>query len=148
MADEPLEHIIHGTMRGGLYYTSGDGVYSMLYMPGNSAETDYEITLPGGADVALARLNVYYTWQKGTSKYPEMKVTITNTSGTYEVPLDESYNDSPCTGLAFTYPFGNYVYDVAPFITESGSYTVKGRTTELLVRRDQRAISVSQHLAS
>ncbi|KAF5414011.1 MAG: hypothetical protein C5S38_05290 [Candidatus Methanophagaceae archaeon] len=97
----------------------------MLYGPGYSAETDYEITLPGDADVALARLNVYYTWQKGTSKYPEMKVEITNTSGTYEVPLDESYNDSPCTGLAFTYPFGNYVYDVAPYITGSGSYTVK-----------------------
>jgi hypothetical protein len=125
MADEPLEHIIHGTIEGGLYYTTGDGLYSMLYGPGYSAETDYEITLPGDADVALARLNVYYTWQKGTSKYPEMKVEITNTSGTYEVPLDESYNDSPCTGLAFTYPFGNYVYDVAPYITGSGSYTVK-----------------------
>ncbi|KAF5431094.1 Serine protease, subtilase family, partial [Candidatus Methanophagaceae archaeon] len=27
MADEPLEHIIHGTIEGGLYYTTGDGLY-------------------------------------------------------------------------------------------------------------------------
>ncbi|KAF5435035.1 Serine protease, subtilase family [Candidatus Methanophagaceae archaeon] len=124
MNDEPLESIIHGTIRGGLYYTTGDGRYSMLYVPGNTAETHYDITLPEGADVAFARLNVYYTWQKGTSKYPEMNVSITNSSGTYVLPLDASYNDSPCTGLAFTYPFGNYVYDMTPCITGSGSYTV------------------------
>ncbi|KAF5430955.1 Serine protease, subtilase family [Candidatus Methanophagaceae archaeon] len=123
-SDQPLEHIIHGTIRGGLYYTQGDGRYTGLYLPGYNTTATYDITLPDGADVALARLNVYYTWQKGTSKYPEMMVNITNSSGTYVLTLNASYNDSPCTGLAFTFPYGNYVYDVAPYISGSGSYTV------------------------
>ena len=124
-ADEHINAVAwHGTLRGSLNYTTGDGVYSTLYNPGDSATTHYDITLPAGAVVKLARLNVYYTWSK--ADYPVMEVSITNATGTYVVPLAASYNDRPCPSpaIGYEYPFGNYVYDLTPYIQGSGTYTV------------------------
>ena len=126
-ADEHINAVAwHGTLRGGLNYTTGDGYYTGLYSPGAYQTTHYNIELPAGASVVLARLNVYYTWSK-TETYPVMEVSITNTSGTYVVPLDKSYNDRPCDSpaIGFDYPYGNYVYDLTPYIAGSGSYTVR-----------------------
>ena len=123
-ADEHINAVAwHGMLRGGLNYTTGDGEYSGLYSPGDTATTHYDITLPAGASVELARLNVYYTWSK--ADYPVMEVSITNASGTYVVPLAASYNDRPCPSpaISFEYPFGNYVYDLTPYIQGSGTYT-------------------------
>ena len=124
-ADELFEVVQHGTIRGGLNFTTGDGVYSNLYNPGDTATVHYDVTLPGGATVELARLNVYYTWSK--YGYPMMEVNITNTTGkTYTVPLNKSYNDRPCDSppVSYNYPYGNYVYDLTPYIKGSGTYTV------------------------
>jgi hypothetical protein len=128
-ADEHINAIAwHGMLHGGLHYTTGDGQYSTLYDPGDSVDIHYNITLPAGASIELARLNVYYTWSKQvtTGVYPVMEVRITNTSDTYVVPINASYNDRPCGSptIAFEYPFGNYVYDLTPYITGNGSYTV------------------------
>ncbi|MCK4458630.1 MAG: DUF3344 domain-containing protein, partial [Methanosarcinales archaeon] len=128
-ADEPINAIAwHGMLHGGLHYTTGDGAYTGLYIPGNSVDTDYSITLPAGASIELARLNVYYTWSKvgTTGVYPVMEVRITNTTGTYLVASAAEYNDRPCgsPAIAFEYPFGNYVYYLTPYITGDGSYTV------------------------
>jgi hypothetical protein len=123
-ADESLVTLIDGTIRGGLLYTTGDGVYETLYDHGNITTVHYDINLPLGATVVLARLNVYYTWSK--HDYPLMEVNITNQTETYTIPLTASYNDRPCNNPAISqdYPFGNYVYDLTPYIKESGSYTV------------------------
>jgi hypothetical protein len=129
-ADEHIDGVAwHGMLHGGLHYTTGDGVYAGLYTPGNSEDTVYSITLPAGASIELARLNVYYTWSKfySTGVYPVMEVRITNTTGTtYLVPINASYNDRPCESpaIGYDYPFGNYVYDLTPYITGDGSYTV------------------------
>ena len=123
-ADESLVTVINGTIRGGLLYTTGDGVYRMLYDHGDITTVHYGVNLPSGATVALARLNVYHTWSK--HDYPLMEVKITNQTGTYPLPLTVSYNDRPCDNpaISFDYPFGNYVYNLTPYIRGSGSYTV------------------------
>ena len=126
-SDEIFEEAFHDVLRGGLLFTTGDGEYSTLYSPGDTATIHYDITtlLPEGAVVKLARLNVYYTWSR-TKMYPEMEISITNATGTYVVPLDKSYNDRPCTSpaIAFEYPWGNYIYDITSYIQGRGTYTV------------------------
>ena len=127
-ADESLNTAFHGTIHGGLDFTTGDGVYTSLYDPGVSTDIHYDITLPDGASVELARLNVYYTWSQidETGVYPSMEVNITNASGTHTLSTVAEYNDRPCDTPAITYdyPFGNYVYDLSPYVNESRTYTV------------------------
>ena len=127
MADEPLKNIAHGMLLGGLIFTTGDGEYGGLYSVGSSMDTTYEITLPAGASVELARLNVYYTWYKDKDSCPEMEVSIDGTV----VPLDESYNDIKCMcpGMYYVYPWGNYVYDIKDYIQGSNTYTVTVKRT-------------------
>ena len=126
MADEPLENVFHGTLRGGLLFTTGDGTYSGLYDPGDYKNTTYEITIPPDASVVLARLNVYYTWHYEKDSCPAMEVSITNAFGAYVVPLDRDYNDIKCQrpGVAWVFPWGNYVYNLTPHIQGSGTYMV------------------------
>jgi len=119
MADEPLDNIAHGTLHGGLIFTTGDGEYGGLYSVGDIMDTTYEITLSAGASVKLARLNVYYTWHKDKESCPEMEVSIDGTV----VPLDESYNDIKCWE-PWNLPWGNYVYDIKDYIAGSGTYTI------------------------
>ena len=123
-ADEVLEESFHAVLRGGLLYTTGDGNYISLYNPGDSLVVNYNISLPSGADAVLARLNVYYTWSK--YGYPIMEVSITNQTGTYIVPLSKSYNDRPCDSpqISKDYLWGDYVYDLTPYIKGSYTYTV------------------------
>ena len=122
MTDEPLENVFHGTLHGGLIFTTGDGTYGKLDPPGSYKNTTYEITLPAGASVELARLNVYYTWHEDKESCPEMEVSIDGTV----VPLDVSYNDIKChcPGADWEFPWGNYVYDITDYIQGSGTYTV------------------------
>ena len=128
MADEPLENVFHGILHGSLIFTTGDGTYGGLSPYRN---TTYEITLPTGATVELARLNVYYTWHYEKDSCPQMEVRITNETGTYVVPLDRRYNDikCQCPGAAFVYPWGNYVYNLTYYITGNGTYTVSVKKT-------------------
>ena len=125
--DEPLENVAHGTLHGGLIFTTGDGEYGGLYSPGDSIDTTYEITIPAGASVKLARLNVYYTWHYEKDSCPAMEVSIDGTV----VPLDVSYNDikCQCPGAAWEFPWGNYVYDITDCIASSGTYTVTVKRT-------------------
>jgi len=126
MADEPLENVAHGKLHGHMIYTTGDGVYSSLYSVGDTQVTNYDITIPAGASVKVANLNVYYTWCKPQGTCPEMEVSIENGTGTYVLPLEKAYNDVKCTcpGASWILMWGNYVYDVADYIDGSGTYTV------------------------
>lgn len=119
MADHPLKNVAHGTLHGGLIFTTGDGEYGGLYSNGASIDTNYEITLPEGATVKLARLNVYYTWCKPEHTCPEMEVSIDGNI----LLLDASYNDIKCWG-SWIFAWGNYVYDITDYIQGSGTYTV------------------------
>ena len=124
--DEPLENVAHGTLHGGVLFTTGDSQYTGLYQVGSSVDAHYDITLPEGAGVELAHLNVYYTWHYEMNSCPQMEVSITNATGTHILPLEKAYNDLKCTcpGAAWVFPWGNYVYDLTDSIQGSGSYTV------------------------
>jgi len=126
MADEPLENVAHGKLRGGLIFTTGDGSYGCVNSPGATKEAQYEITLPEGVAVKLAQLNVYYTWCKPEHVCPEMEVGITNETGTYVVPLEKRYNDIKCRGpdASWVYTWGDYIYNLTDYIRGSGTYTV------------------------
>ena len=122
-ADEPLENLISGRLNGGLIFTTGTGAYGGLYNYGDSRSAQYDITLPDGAAVELARLNVYYTWVYPKTFRPEMEVSITNQTGTHILTADRYYDDRKGWGSWDMY-WGNWVYDVAPYIQESGTYSV------------------------
>ena len=127
MADEPLENVAHGKLHGHMIYTTGDGAYTGLYSVGDTQVTNYDITIPAGASVKVANLNVYYTWTKPQGTCPEMEVSIENgTGGTYVLPLEKAYNDVKCTcpGASWILTWGNYVYDLTDYIDGSGTYTV------------------------
>ena len=126
MADEPLENVAHGKLHGHILFTTGDGTYTGLYSPGATKDTNYGITLPDGAMVERAQLNVYYTWTSPDHSCPEMEVRITNATGTYVVSLEKAYNDIKCTcpGASWIKSWGNYVFDLTDSITGSGTYTV------------------------
>ncbi len=125
-ADEPLDTVAHGTIRGGLYYTTGDSSYvSGGVAPGESVSAQYEIPLPQNATIALARFYVYYTW---ASIYPEMQVNITTPEGsTYQdLTLETSYNDRKCFP-GFNNLWGTYTFNLTPYINGSGTYSVTVR---------------------
>ena len=126
IADEPLESFKHGTLRGGIIFTTGDGTYTGLYSPGATKDVHYETTLPDGATVKLARLNVYYTWTKPDRVCPEIEVSVTNASGTYVLSPEKRYNDIKCQGPGgiYVYTWGNYIYNLTDYVTGSGTYTI------------------------
>ncbi len=122
-ADEPLDNVAHGKIRGGLYYTTGDSNYIMGGVPpGKSVSALYNITLPPGAEVKLARLNLYYTW---TSVYPEPEISITTPNGTtyHNISLDKSYNERKCFP-GFNLLWGNYVFNLTTYVNGNGIYNV------------------------
>jgi hypothetical protein len=125
MADEPLHTFSRGTLHGGLYFTTGDGIYMGLYTPGDSQTVHYNIDIPSASSVKLARLDVYYTWCKNCDPYPEMKIEVTNSTDTYTVMPLVMYNDRAGSFSNFNLPWGNYVFDLSDYITERGIYTVK-----------------------
>ena len=129
--DEPLENVAHGMLNGGVLFTTGDSQYTGLYQLGSFVDAHYDITLPEGAGVELAHLNVYYTWHYEMDSCPQMEVSITNATGTHILPLEKAYNDLKCTcpGAAWVFPWGNYVYDLTDYIQGSGSYTVTVKRT-------------------
>jgi hypothetical protein len=131
MADEPLENVAHGLIHGYLNFTTGDGEYTGLYSVGDSKDTQYDITIPAGASVVSANLNVYYTWYYEKASCPQMEVSITNATGTYILPREKTYNDIKCfcPGASWVFPWGNYVYDLKDYIQCSGTYTVTVKRT-------------------
>ena len=130
MADEPLENVAHGILRGCLNFTTGNGTYGGLYNVNEPIATEYAITIPAGASLKLAKLNVYYTWHYEAS-CPQMQVSITNETGPHVLDLETRYNDMKCqkSTAAWRYPWGNYVYNVTEYITGTGTYTVSVERT-------------------
>jgi hypothetical protein len=125
MADHPLHPFAHGILHGGIYFTTGDGIYMGLYKPGDSQTVHYNIDVPSTSSVKLARLNVYHTWCKNCDPNPEMKIEITNSTGTDTVMPVVTYNDRAGSFSNFNLPWGNYVFDLSDYISGRGSYTVK-----------------------
>ena len=62
--DQPLENYMHGSVKGGMFYTTGDGAYQGVGNPGTTYGTYYNVSynleIPGTPK--LSRLYIYYTW--------------------------------------------------------------------------------------
>jgi len=133
-ADEHLTTVLNGTIQGGLYYTTGNGTYVDGGLTvGETQSTGFGIgtSIPGGAQITLARLNVYYCWSHDFSvppvgMYPSMEVSIINSSGTHVLSADAVYTDRPCdsTAVGYDYPYGNNVYDITDYVKGESSITV------------------------
>jgi len=129
MADEPLENYAHGTVRGGMIYTTGDGWYHSGESEadgtkfGTYYETHYELEIPG--DTKLARLYFYHTWSKPGYKAPKVGITLkTPSDDVYEQDMEKSYNDMSTLGGYGELAWGTYAYDITEYVTESGTYIV------------------------
>ena len=138
MADAPLEHYEHDTVKGGILYTTGDGQYrsgdsgddGTKY--GTSYSINYDLEIEDGTK--LARLYIYYTWSKpsgaGEPKAPKIGVTLETPSGNSEdLSMDKSYNDIKGNLPApyrtyWNYAWGTYAYDITDYVEESGTYVV------------------------
>jgi len=127
-ADDPLDNFMHGKLRGGLLFTTGDSNYGKLN-PGSSRTGAYNINLSQGAQVEHARLNVYYTWTYPEGSLPEMEVNVTNQTGTYTLSASNKYNDRKCWHGYDLY-WGNWVYDVTQYIQGNGLYNITVKCTQ------------------
>lgn len=126
MADEPLTSYLHGSVNGGLLYTTGNANYRLLGSgaKGSVYDLEYELAIPGSTK--LARFYIPYTWAKPDLKAPKIGVTLTTPSGkTRTVALEKSYNDIKGDFGSFRYAWGLYTYNLTDVVTESGTYRVR-----------------------
>jgi hypothetical protein len=138
MADAPLEHYVHDTVKGGILYTTGDGQYRSGDSGDDGTKYDtsysinYDLEIQDGAK--LARLYIYYTWSKpkraGEPKAPKIGVTLETPSGNSEdLSMDKSYSDikgdlPPPYSTYGYHAWGTYAYDITDYMEESGTYEV------------------------
>jgi hypothetical protein len=132
MADHPLENYKHGTVKGGIIYTTGDGTYTGMGLNkyGIYNKVNYNLQIP--STVKHARLYFYYTWAKlgekigdPTYKCPKIGITLKTPSGdVHELSMDKSYNDHKGDQGSWRMPWGTYTYDLTGYVSESGTYVV------------------------
>ncbi|MCK4733379.1 MAG: DUF3344 domain-containing protein, partial [Methanophagales archaeon] len=132
MADHPLENYKHGTVKGGIIYTTGDGTYTGMgeNKYGMYNNFNYNLQIPGTAK--QARLYFYYTWAKLGDKIgdpcykaPKIGVTLKTPSGSvHSLNMERSYNDIKGDFGPYRLPWGTYAYDITTYVSESGTYVV------------------------
>lgn len=119
IADKPLETYAHDTIKGGLYYSVGNGYYSGKIYPGDVYTVTHNVDLPEGATVKFARLYNYWTWSAEgvTGRYPEMKLSFNGK----ELKPEKEYSDRKGWGI-YDYPTGTWAYNVSAFVNGSGTF--------------------------
>ena len=121
-ADEPLINVAHGKLRGSLYITTGDSSYYRNLSSNESVTYIYNISLPEGSEVALARYNVPFTWCSIT---PTAEIDITTPGGTsYTVQPVTAYFDRPCEFSKSNPIYGNFVFNLTLYVQEGGIYKI------------------------
>jgi hypothetical protein len=108
-ADHPLTTYVHDTIYGDLLYTIGDSDYMGELSPGDTYTVSFDLAIPNGATVKIARLYAYWTWSHAGEEgvYPDLDVTFDGA----EVETDREYPDRKGYG-DYDYPCGTYCYDV------------------------------------
>ena len=120
--DHPVTTYAHEQIHGDWRYMVGDTGYWGEISPGGTYPDSFELDIPDGSSIKIARLYAYWTWShagvEGT--YPDMDVTFDGT----EVKRDRDYTDRKGSG-SYDYPSGTYCYDVTDYISGSGVYLVE-----------------------
>ncbi|MBN1761536.1 MAG: DUF3344 domain-containing protein [Methanomicrobia archaeon] len=128
-ADHPLTTYAHDTIYGDLIYTIGDSDYMGELSPGDIYTVSFDLDIPDGATVKIARLYAYWTWSHAGEEgvYPDMDVTFDGA----EAKLDREYPDRKGSG-DYDYPSGTYCYDVTDQVWGSSVYitTAENSATE------------------
>ena len=121
-ADEPLINVAHGKLRGSLYITTGDSSYYRNLTTNESVTYIYNISLPEGSEVALARYYVPFTWCSVT---PTAEIDIATPGGTsYTVSPEASYFDRPCEFSKSNPVSGNFAFNLTPYVQARGIYKI------------------------
>ncbi|MCW3134361.1 MAG: DUF3344 domain-containing protein [Methanophagales archaeon] len=126
-SDEPLENYVHGDVKGGIIYTTGNGQYCGVDCNGTKYGTyndvSYELEVPG--DTKLARLYIYYTWSQPSYKSPKIGVTLNTPSGdVHALNMERSYNDIKGDFNSHRFTWGTYAFNITSYVNESGTYVV------------------------
>ncbi|MBN2489059.1 MAG: DUF3344 domain-containing protein [Methanosarcinaceae archaeon] len=120
-ADKPLTTYQHDSIRGGLFYTTGDSYYSGKLHTGDTYTVYHMVDIPESAVVKFARLYNYWTWgAKGTTGiYPTISLTFDGIILSPEI----EYDDRKGWGI-YDYPGGTWAYDITDYVDGIGSHTV------------------------
>lgn len=124
--DRPMQTFLHDTHRGGLDFSLGDSRYSGELTYNDSYTVNFDVAVPAGSSVKLARAYVYWVWSKNGLEgiYPEFNASLMH-SGTV-VPLPEGQRYTDTKGFVSRYDFfsGADAYDLSREISGSGSYSI------------------------
>ena len=128
-SDEPLENYVHGKVKGGIIYTTGDGQYRGVDCYGTKYGTfynvSYDLAIPVPGSVKLARFYIYYTWSQPPYKAPKIGVTLnTPSDDAYNLNMERSYNDIKGDFNSHRFVWGTYTYNITGYVNESGTYVV------------------------
>jgi len=124
--DQPLENYMHGSVQGGMFYSTGNGAYQGVGNAGTTYGTYYNVSynleIPGTPK--LSRLYIYYTWAQNPTLAPKIGVTLTTPSGIHTLSMDKGYNDYKGEFGTWRYPWGTYAYNITDYVTAGGNYEV------------------------
>ncbi len=121
-ADDPLINVAHGKLRGGLYITTGNSSYYRNLTTNESVTYIYNVSLTDGSEVALARYNLPFVWCSIT---PAAGIDIATPEGmSYAVQPEASYFDRPCEFSKTNPIYGNFVFNLTPYIQQRGKYKI------------------------
>jgi len=119
--DRPFSLADGGTVTGDVWYSFGDSAYRGAMQPGESYPVEIPVTLPVGATVRTARLQVFWTWSHdGTNGLlPDLEVSLDGTV----LPAGTRHADRKGSG-AYDYPFGLDAWNVTGQVRGSGVHRV------------------------
>ena len=121
-ADEPLVNVLHGKLRGGLFWTADDVGYRCITDTPSSV-MHYNISLPEGSEVVIARYNLPFTWCPDIPGNVEVNITTPNGSN-YTLQPVATYFDRPCEASVWNRVWGNFVFNLTSYIWENGVYNI------------------------
>ena len=119
--DRPFALVEEGLVNGDVWHSFGTSSYRGAMQPGEAYPVDIPVSLPAGAAVRSARLQVYWTWshEGSTGVPPEFAVTLDGTA----LPAGTRHSDRKGSG-AYDYPYGLDAWNVTGLATGSGEHHV------------------------
>lgn len=124
--DKPLQTVLYDKHQGALEFSLGDSRYSGELEHNNSYQVNFDIELPAGSSVRVAKAYVYWVWSKkgleGT--YPKFNASLVHSGTVLPLQGGQMYTDTK--GFVSRYDFfsGANAFDLSEEISESGTYSI------------------------